>query len=68
MLTAFERADDDLIQALQESLGITRTQVRGLLTDLPSVLLTNVPRQKAEILRNELSHLGAMVEARPVGG
>ena len=68
VLVAFEHASDDLVEALQRALGTNRAAVRNLLTDLPSVLITNVPRQKAEILRNELSHLGAMVEARPVGG
>lgn len=68
VLVAFEHATDELVQALQDALGASRAQVRGLLTDLPSVLLTNVPKQKAEMVRNELSHLGAAVEARPVGG
>lgn len=67
VLIAYEQGHDDLVEALQRALGINRAQVRGLLTELPSVLLTNVPRQKAEILRNELSHYGAALEARPVG-
>lgn len=68
VLVAFEHATDELIEALQHRLGTNRSHVRTLLTDLPSVVLTNVPRQKAELLRSELSHLGAAVEARPVGG
>ncbi len=68
VLVAFEQGSDDLVEALQERLGTNRAQIRTLLTNLPSVLLTNVPRQKAEILRDELSHLGAALEARPVGG
>lgn len=68
VLIAFEQGTDDLVEALQSLLGTNRSQVRTLMTDLPSVVLTNIPRQKAEMLRNELSHLGAALEARPVGG
>jgi ribosomal protein S27E len=68
VLIAFEHGTDGLIDAIQRALGTNRSQVRDLMTNLPSVLLTNVPRQKAEMLRNELSHHGAAVEARPVGG
>lgn len=68
VLVAYEPGHDDLADALQTRLGINRTQVRTLLTELPSVLLTNVPKAKAEMLRNELSRTGAALEARPVGG
>lgn len=68
VLIAYQPGHDDLADALQTRLGINRAQVRGLLTELPSVLLTNVPRQKAEMLRSELAQYGAALEARPVGG
>ncbi len=67
VLIAYEPGHDDLADALQERLGINRAQVRELLTALPSVLLTNVPRQKAEMLKAEFSHCGAALESRPVG-
>lgn len=67
VLIAYEPGHDDLADALQQLLGVNRAQIRDLLTNLPSVVLTNVPRQKAEMLKSELSHTGAALEARPVG-
>ena len=66
VLIAYEPGHDDLADALQHLLGVNRAQVRDLLTNLPSVVLTNVPRQKAEMLRSQLSHTGAALEARPI--
>lgn len=66
VLVAYEPGHDDLADALQERLGLNRAQVRTVLSELPSVLLTNVPRQKAEMLRGELARTGAALEARPV--
>ena len=68
VLIAYEPGHDDLADALQELLGLNRAQIRAILSDLPSVILTNVPRQKAEIVRGELTQTGAALEARPVGG
>lgn len=68
VLLAYEPGHDDLADALQELLGINRAQVRTILTELPSVLLTNVPKQKAEMVQKELAQTGAALEARPVGG
>ena len=67
VLIAYEQGHDDLVDALQQLLGVNRAQVRDLLTNLPSVVLTNVPRQKAEMLKAELSRTGAALEARPLG-
>lgn len=67
VLLAFGHDNDGLIELLQHTLGQNRVQIKELLSQLPSVIVTNVPRQKAEILRNELSHRGAAVEARPIG-
>lgn len=67
VLVAYEPGHDDLADALQRVLGINRAQVRTLLSELPSVILTNVPRQKAEMVRNDLAQTGAALEARPVG-
>ncbi|RYG24903.1 hypothetical protein EON82_09125 [bacterium] len=66
VLVAFGQNSDGLIDALQHSLGRSRVQIKDLMGQLPAVLVTNVPRQKAEILRNELSQHGAAVEARPL--
>ena len=68
VLTAYEPGHDDLADALQHLLGLNRAQVRAILSELPSVILTNVPRQKAEMVRNDLARTGAALEARPVGG
>jgi ribosomal protein S27E len=66
VLLAFGQNSDGLITSLQHTLGRNRVQIKELMSQLPAVLVTNVPRQKAEILRSELSHHGAAVEARPV--
>ena len=65
VLIAYEPGHDDLAAALQELLGCNRAQIRSILTDLPSVLLSGVPRQKAEIVRGELMRYGAALETRP---
>ncbi len=67
VLIAYEPGHEDLADALQHLLGVNRSQIRDLLSNLPSVVLTNVPRQKAEMLKSQLSHTGAALEARPVG-
>jgi len=67
VLLAYGQDSDGLIDHLQHTLGRNRLQIKELLGQLPAVVVTNVPRQKAEILRNELSHRGAAVEARPLG-
>lgn len=67
VLIAYEPGHEDLADALQHLLGVNRAQVRDLLSNLPSVVLTNVPRQKAEMVKNQLMHTGAALEARPVG-
>jgi ribosomal protein S27E len=66
VLLAFGAETDELVDHLQHTLGRNRVQIKELLSQLPAVVVTNVPRQKAEILRNELSHRGAAVEARPL--
>lgn len=66
VLIAYEPGHDDLADALQELLGVNRAQIRTLLTELPSVVLSNVPRQKAEMLKKRLSQYGAALEARPL--
>ncbi len=67
VLVAYSQVTDGLVDYLQHTLGRNRSQVKEMLSDLPCALLTNIPRQKAEMLRAELSHHGAAVEARPLG-
>lgn len=66
VLVAYSQVTDGLVDYLQHTLGRNRSQVKEMLSDLPCALLTNIPRQKAEMLRAELSHHGAAVEARPL--
>lgn len=67
VLIAYSNASDGLVDYLQHELGRNRNQIKDLLIDLPVALLTNIPKQKAEIMRAELSHHGAAAEARPIG-
>lgn len=66
VLSAYGRDTEGLIGALQQHFGLTRAQAKVIMGELPHVLVTNVPRQKAEMLRLELSRHEAAVEARPV--
>lgn len=66
LLTGYQQGSDDLVEALQELLNADRSGVRVLMTGLPSVLQTNVPRHVADRLAAELSQHGARVEVLPV--
>jgi hypothetical protein len=57
---------EDLIACMQRILAINRNQVKGILEDLPSTLLTGIVRQKAEMLKMQLALYDGEADARPL--
>jgi len=60
------RHEEQALQALARFLDLTRTDAKKLLESVPIVLLTNLPRRKAEGYVRELSEQGVQVEARRI--
>jgi len=58
-LTGYTHATEELITCLQQMLALNRNQVKDMLTSLPVVLLTGIPKKKAEMLSAQLSTHGA---------
>jgi hypothetical protein len=58
-LTGYEHATEELVSCLQHMLALNRNQVRDMLQSLPAVLLTGIPKKKAEMLAAQLSTHGA---------
>lgn len=51
---------EEMISTLQQMLALNRNQVKDLLEDLPQVLLTGIPKKKAELLSAQISvHKGS---------
>lgn len=46
---------EEMISVLQHMLALNRNQVKDLLEDLPAVLLTGIPKKKAELLKAQIS-------------
>lgn len=65
-LIAFEHATEDLITTLQHALALNRNQVKQILEQLPCVLLTGIPRKKAEMISAQLSQHGASCQFTPI--
>jgi len=55
---------EELIDCLQHMLALNRTQVKNILQDLPTTLLTGITRRKAEMLQAQLSVHDAASDAR----
>ncbi|HTQ10372.1 MAG TPA: hypothetical protein VMI31_09900 [Fimbriimonadaceae bacterium] len=65
-LTGYEHATEDLVTCLQQMLALNRNQVKDMLTDLPCVLLTGIPKKKAEMLAAQLAVHHAAASYRPI--
>jgi hypothetical protein len=65
-ITGYEHATEELVSCLQHMLALNRNQVKDLLTSLPVVLLTGIPKKKAEMLAAQLASNGAAADYRPV--
>lgn len=65
-ITGYQHASEDLISCLQHMLALNRNQVKDMLTSLPAVLLTGIPKKKAEMLAAQLAAHGAAADYRPV--
>jgi hypothetical protein len=61
-LTGYQHATEELISCLQQMLALNRNQVKDMLTSLPAVLLTGIPKKKAEMLAAQLSAHGAAAD------
>jgi phage FluMu protein Com len=55
---------EELITSLQHMLALNRNQVKQILAELPAVLLTGIPRRKADILKSQLEASEGVVELR----
>lgn len=58
--------EEELIGTLQHMLALNRNQVKDMLNDLPVVLLTGIPKKKAEMLAAQLHVHGAAAEYNPL--
>jgi len=65
-LTGYEHATEDLVTCLQQMLALNRNQVKDMLTSLPCVLLTGIPKKKAEMLAAQLAVHNAAANYRPL--
>lgn len=65
-LTGFEHGTEELVSCLQQMLALNRNQVKDMLQSLPVVLLTGIPKKKAELLAAQLHMHGAATDSRPV--
>ncbi|MBV6458576.1 MAG: hypothetical protein HONBIEJF_01708 [Fimbriimonadaceae bacterium] len=68
VLIAHDHHTDDLINCLQHMLALNRNQVKDMLTQLPTTLLTGIPRKKAEMLKAQLSMHHGVAEFHAVNG
>ncbi len=57
---------EEVITVLQSMLALNRNQVKNILEDLPAVLLTGIPRKKAELLSAQLAIHDASAEFKPL--
>lgn len=65
-LTGYEHASEELISCLQHMLALNRNQVKDMLTSLPVVLLTGIPKKKAEMLAAQLASHHAAANYRAI--
>lgn len=65
-LTGYEHATEDLVSCLQQMLALNRNQVKDLLATLPCVLLTGIPKKKAEMLSAQLAVHHAASNYKPL--
>lgn len=60
--------EEELIPVLQQMLALNRNQVKQILGELPAVLLTGIPKKKAEMLTAQIQAHGGTAEYSPIGG
>lgn len=65
-LTGYQHLTEDLVGCLQQMLALNRNQVRDMLNSLPVVLLTGIPKKKAEMLAAQLAAHGAAADYHPL--
>ncbi|MCW5937909.1 MAG: hypothetical protein KIT11_11460 [Fimbriimonadaceae bacterium] len=56
--------DEELISCLQKMLALNRNQVKQLLEDTPVLLLSGIPRRKAEMLKAQIDMHHGLAEYR----
>jgi hypothetical protein len=61
-LTGYQHVTEELVSCLQHMLALNRNQVKDMLTALPVVLLTGIPKKKAEMLAAQLATHGAAAD------
>lgn len=64
VLVAHGNKTDELISTLQHMLALNRNQVKQILMELPSTLLTGIPKRKAEMLAAQLATHDGLTEVR----
>jgi hypothetical protein len=57
--------NEALVSALQHMLALNRNQVKEIMQSVPAVLLTGVPKRKAEMLRMQIVQCKGSAEVRP---
>ncbi len=62
VLMAHGHKTEELIDCLQHMLALNRNQVKQILLELPTTLLTGIPRKKAELLKAQLTMHDALAE------
>lgn len=65
-LTSAGNKEEEVIATLQKMLALNRNQVKQMLEELPVVLLTGIPKKKAELLSAQLAMHGAVAQINPV--
>ncbi len=63
-IVGFEHGSEELISCLQHMLALNRNQVKDILQNLPQVLLTGIPKKKAEMLAIQLKTHGAVTDSK----
>ena len=59
--------EEEMITTLQHMLALNRNQVKDILADLPALLLTGIPKKKAEMLGAQIHAHGGTAEYSPIG-
>ncbi len=67
VLTGGGAKSEDLVSCLQHMLALNRNQVKQILEEAPVVLLTGIPKKKAELLRAQICLHHGEAEFKPVG-
>ena len=60
--------NEELVSTLQQMLALNRNQVKQILEEVPSTLLTGIPKKKAELLKAQIDMHGGSADFRPSSG